>query len=388
MKRFLSSPNFGAQGQAPVPAPVEFYNLNFKAFVKNRLRNMAFLMFVAVLAMSGLVFAESSNNTVYNNNPTLAIVDGEPIRADDLKNIKIQEALVRVYEMQDRALKQKILQKLIKNHPELQNEKMPDVSKDDIAMFYDKTPGIREMGSPEKMKDEIRQYLDRLNKEAIMESKYQAAVEKGWVVDYLKSPNDFMLVAKTGPAALFFEEKADSSRKVFLLEYSDFQCPFCKRVQPTLAKLRHDYGDKVQFGYRHFPLPFHKEAKDLAEAVECAKDQGKFWELLSHWYDLTGTVKRRDISKNAEKAGVKDVKAFQSCMDKNKYRDKVEKDIADGAKMGIEGTPSFIVGLYNAKTATVTGEMFSGAAPEEEFVRKINKYIALSEQGENRAVNK
>lgn len=353
--------------------------------MKNRLG--FFLMFIAALvAGTGrLALAEPSKAAVYDNNPILAIVDGEPIRTDDLKNIKIQEALVRVYEMQSRALKQKILQKLMKNHPELQNEKTPEVPSEDIALFYEKTPGVKEMGSPEKMKDEIRQFLERANKEAFLDSRYQMAVEKGWVLDYLKSPNDFHLVAKTTPAALYFEEKPDSSRKVFVLEYSDFQCPFCKRVQSTLGKLRHDYGDKVQFGYRHFPLPFHKEAKDLAEAVECAKDQGKFWELQSHWYELTGTVKRRDMAKNAGKVGVKDVKAFQACMDKNKYRGKVEKDIADGSKMGIEGTPTFIVGLYNAKAGTVTGEMFSGAVPEEEFARKINKFIALAEQGENPA---
>jgi protein-disulfide isomerase len=351
--------------------------------VKKIFGTLLLLMLVAVFVMGDLASAEPANNAIYSNNPILAVVDGEPIRADDIKNIKIHEALERVYEMQDRALKQKVLQKLMKNHPELQADKLPDVSSEDIAMFYDKTPGVKKMGSPEKMKEEIRQYLERLNKEAYLDSKYQMAVEKGWVVDYLKSPNDFMLVAKTSHSALFFEEKADKPRKVFLLEYSDFQCPFCKRVQATLGKLRHDYGDKVQFGYRHFPLPFHKEAKDLAEAVECAKDQGKFWELQSHWYELTGTVKRRDMARNAEKVGVKDVKAFQACMDKNKYRDKVEKDISEGAKMGIEGTPSFIVGLYNTKAGTVTGEMFSGAAPEEEFVRKINKYIALSEQGDS-----
>ncbi|NIP99362.1 MAG: thioredoxin domain-containing protein, partial [Nitrospinaceae bacterium] len=75
-----------------------------------------------------------------------------------------------------------------------------------------------------------------------------------------------------------------NDRKVFVLEYSDFQCPFCRRVQPTLKKLRKRYASKVQFGYRHFPLPFHKQAVRLAEAVECARDQGRFWEFQDILY--------------------------------------------------------------------------------------------------------
>ncbi len=338
------------------------------------------LIVVLIAGRSGLSFADPGN-TVYVNNPVMAIVDGEPIRLDDLKDAGIQEALVQLYEMQERVLKQKVMQKLIKNHPELQKDKIPDVTQEDVAKFYNNTPGVKDLGKLDQMKGEIRQFLEKNYRDSFYESRYKLARDKGWLVDYLKAPNDFQVVAKIGTATLFFEDKAENPRKVFLLEYSDFQCPFCKRVQPTLGKLRQNYADKVQFGYRHFPLPFHKEAKDMAEAAECAGDQGKFWDLQASLYGSSAVIHRSDMSKYAERAGVKNTRAFQLCMDKGKYKNKIEKDIEEGVKTGVQGTPSFILGIYNAKTATVTGEIFSGAAPEEEFVRKIKKYIALTDGG-------
>lgn len=359
----------------------------FKDIVENSFRKkITFLCLIVVLVFGdvGLSVADT-NNTIYTNNPVMAIVDGESIRLDDLKDAGIQEALIQLYEMQERVLKQRVLQKLLKNHPELQKDKLPDISQEDIAQFYNTTPGVREMGRLDQMKGEIRQFLEKNYRDSFYESRYKIARDKGWLVDYLKAPNDFQVVAKIGTATLFFEDKAENPRKVFLLEYSDFQCPFCKRVQPTLGKLRQNYADKVQFGYRHFPLPFHKEAKDMAEAAECAGDQGKFWDLQAGLYGASGVIHRNEMTRYAERAGVKNVRAFQLCMDKGKYKSKIEKDIEEGVKTGVQGTPSFILGVYNAKTATVTGEIFSGAVPEEEFVRKIKKYIAVTEGGANLA---
>jgi protein-disulfide isomerase len=180
---------------------------------------------------------------------------------------------------------------------------------------------------------------------------------------------------------LWAGEDAKISRKVFLLEYSDFQCPFCKRVQSTLKKLRKNYSEKVQFGYRHFPLPFHKEATFLAEAVECARDQNKFWEMQSVLYDIddeTFVLSEVELVKLAKKAGVKNLKDFQTCAQKRKYKSRVTEDIRAGARLGIQGTPTFILGIYDLENGTVSGEMFSGAVSNEKFVEVIEKYLSLS----------
>ena len=185
-------------------------------------------------------------------------------------------------------------------------------------------------------------------------------IRKGWVAIHLAPPNEFRLVAQVGNAMLWFnDEKSRKTRRVFLLEYSDFQCPFCKRVQTTLARLRVKYANELQFGFRHFPLAFHKEAKAMAEAVECARDQNRFWPLLNilflDYNDQTPLTSER-MTASAKKAGVRNLKAFQDCWDEGKYTRKVLNDLREGQQLGIQGTPTFILGLYDPETDSISGE--------------------------------
>ncbi|MFQ5444477.1 MAG: DsbA family protein [Nitrospinales bacterium] len=316
----------------------------------------------------------------YKNNSIIAMVGGEPVWLDDLKNPSIHEAMVRLYEMQKSLLKQKIFQMLAKKHPDLIAEKLPEVTKKHLIQFYKTTPGINEMGSFEQMEEDIRTYLEKIQKESYFERIYNKALEKGWVVDFLKAPNDFRLVAQVGSAMPWFKENGESSRQVYVLEFSDFQCPFCKRVQSTLTKLRKRYSNEVQFVYRHFPLPFHEKAKTLAEAVECARDQGRFWEMQSLFYKAEPPELEGDfILSYAKQAGVKNLKIFKTCLDEGKHQKRVSQDIQEGLKIGIQGTPTFVIGLHDPQSSTVTGEMFSGAVPEEKFVTTIEKFITLKE---------
>lgn len=323
------------------------------------------------------MFADSVKTPVYSNNPVAAEVDGEPIYLDDLKHIRIQEALKQLHEMQTRSLKEKILDRLVEKRPGLIKKHAPKVTEVEIKQFYDSNPGIKELGSLTKVSTEIRDYLEKSFRQVHIEQQYQHAVQQGWVKVYLKPPNDFHLLAGVGTAALWSKEEVPSNKRVFVLEYSDFQCPFCKRVQSTLRKLRAKYADEVQFGYRHFPLPFHKEAVGLAQAVECARDQNKFWELQDLFYEnISNAVGKDEIMKLAKRAGVEDARAFELCWQSGKYKQRVQKDIRDGAELGIQGTPTFILGTYDSESKTVSGEMFSGAVSEEKFVHVIEKYLS------------
>ena len=332
-------------------------------------------------AISSYSFADPTPVQLYTNNPVVATVDGEFLMMNDLKNARMHDAMYQLHEMQSRALKEKILQELAKKRPEFLKDEVPEVTEKDISRFYERTPGVKGLGSPEKMRDEIREYLQRVFKDSYIEKKYRLALKKKWVKIHLKPPNDFRVVAELNSAMLWAKDDAKISRKVFLLEYSDFQCPFCKRVQETLKKLRQTYSTKVQFGYRHFPLPFHKEATILAEAVECARDQNRFWEMQSVLYDINDdsfVLTEIELIKLAKKAGVKNLKDFQKCAQKRKYKTRVTEDIREGALLGIQGTPTFILGLYDLENGTVSGEMFSGAVSTEKFVEVIEKYLSLS----------
>ena len=365
-----------------IPTPFSIVNfINSLPTIKIR-RFFPLLLALAFLStIPPYLFADPVPVQIYSNNPVVAIVDGEYLMMNDLKNVQMHDAMYRLHEMQSSALKEKILQQLGKKHPEFLKDEVRAVKEKEIARFYENTPGVKGLGSPEKMRDEIREYLQRAYRDSYIERKYQYALKKKWIKIYLKPPNDFRAVAGVGTAMLWAREDSNDSRKVFLLEYSDFQCPFCKRVQETLKKLRQTYSTKVQFGYRHFPLPFHKEAKILAEAVECARDQNRFWEMQSVLYDIKDAsfaFTEIELIKLAKQAGVKNLKDFQTCWKKGKYKTRVAEDIREGARLGIQGTPTFILGLYDLENGTVSGEMFSGAVSSEKFVEAIEKYLALS----------
>ena len=351
--------------------------MQFFSFHFARLLGISALISLLGVAPSP-VAADSNELRPFTNNPIVAIVDGEPVILEDLKNAQIYAAMVQLYKMQSQVLKEKVLDKLAKSHPELKLTDAPLPSQGDVTRFYANTPGIKEMGTLEKMRAEITEYLKKVYASAYLEERYQLAIEKGWAKVYLQAPLEFKLKAKINTAMLWFGEGSSFSRRVFLLEYSDFQCPFCKRVQGTLDKLRKLYSKEVQFGYRHFPLEFHKEAKYMAESVECARDQGRFWELQKIFYDNKDPVSRTNLHQFAKKAGVKNMRRFQTCLKERKYKDRVSNDLRDGMNLGIRGTPTFILGTYDPETHTVHGELMSGAVSLEKFKASIEKYLSIS----------
>ena len=194
------------------------------------------ILFSFLFLVPGWGYSAPHPTPYYSNNPVAAEVDGEPIHLDDLKHVRIQEALMQLHQMQTRALKEKILEKLAKKHPEFSAQSTPTVSEAEIKKFYDNTPGIKEMGSLQQVRGEIEDYLKASYRNLFVEQQFQRAVKQGWAKVYLTPPNDFRLVAGIGTAMLWSSE--NKTARVFVLEYSDFQCPFCKRVQKTLQKVR------------------------------------------------------------------------------------------------------------------------------------------------------
>ena len=167
-----------------------------------------------------------------------------------------------------------------------------------------------------------------------------------------------------------FEGKKDA--QVLMVEFSDFQCPFCKRFyDQTYLSLKKDYIDtgKVAFAYRHFPLGFHQNAQKAAEAFECAGEQKKQWEMHNAMFekgsgDGTG-LNVEDLKKYAKDMGL-DSSKFDSCIDTGKYASKVQKDLSDGQSFGVEGTPTFFI----------NGEKVVGAQPYASIKAVIDKKLS------------
>ena len=153
---------------------------------------------------------------------------------------------------------------------------------------------------------------------------------------------------------------------VMIVEFSDFQCPFCRKIQPTLKSLLAKYDGRVSLAYRDFPLRgMHGQAEMGAESSRCAGDQGKFWEYHDLLFDNPDKLNRSGLSELAR--GLKlDEKQFESCLSSGKHRAEVEKDLQDGIRAGVMGTP----GIF------VNGIAVSGAQTESVFERIIESTLA------------
>jgi protein-disulfide isomerase len=141
--------------------------------------------------------------------------------------------------------------------------------------------------------------------------------------------------------------KGKKDAPVTLVEFSDFQCPYCQAVAPVLKQVADKYGDKVQIIYRQFPIPsLHPFALKAAEASLCANEQGKFWEMHDTMFADQKKLAVSDLKETAGRLGM-DRKKFDKCLDTGRYTEQVQNDQKEGQRVGINGTPAmFINGTY------------------------------------------
>jgi len=171
----------------------------------------------------------------------------------------------------------------------------------------------------------------------------------------------------------FANEDAPSIGKkdapVTMVEFSDFQCPFCNRFFPTLKRVQKQYGDKVQIVYRQYPIPsLHPNAFKAAEASLCANEQGKFWELHDAMFSDQSRLGVSDLKDKASRLGL-DRKKFDQCIDTGKYVDQVQKDMREGSRIGINGTPAVFINGIELKGGAVAYDVVA-AAIDKELARK------------------
>lgn len=158
--------------------------------------------------------------------------------------------------------------------------------------------------------------------------------------------------------------KGPKNAPVTIIEFTDFQCPYCKRSQDTLKQVVQAYGEKVRIVEKQYPLPFHNRAKPAAEAALCAKEQGKFWEMHDKLFP-SQSLEAADFTKFATEIGL-NVSKFNSCMDSGKMGARVDKDLDEGKRVGVRGTPHFFV----------NGKVINGAQPFEAFKAIIDEELA------------
>jgi len=148
---------------------------------------------------------------------------------------------------------------------------------------------------------------------------------------------------------------------VTIVEFSDFECPFCSRVEPTLDRVTESFGDQVRLVFKQFPLrQIHPNAQKAAEASLCAHDQGKFWQMHDAMFADQRNLAVPALKAKAEELGL-DTAAFGQCQDSGKYADAVQEDLEQGSEVGVGGTPALFV----------NGRFLSGAVPYEQIAQVI-----------------
>jgi protein-disulfide isomerase len=186
--------------------------------------------------------------------------------------------------------------------------------------------------------------------------------DKGTVAAVTPGDSDIIPVGKS-------YSKGPATAPVTIVEFSDFQCPFCNRVNPTLKQVQETYGDKVRIVFKHNPLPFHQKAPLASEAALAAGEQGKFWEMHDKLFANMQKLDRPDLEQYATELGL-DMAKFKAALDSKKFKAEVDADLALGTKVGARGTPNFFI----------NGVQLTGARPFENFKTTIDEQLKAAEE--------
>jgi protein-disulfide isomerase len=235
-------------------------------------------------------------------------------------------------------------------------DKVQPVSDAEVAAWYQANQ-TRVQGAPlEQVRAPIRAMLIQDRMEDARQQYVDVLKGKTPVRIMLEPPR--LKVAATGPS------KGAATAPILLIEFSDFQCPFCLRAHATVDEVLKTYGDRIRFVYRNYPLPNHPNAKPAAEAAACAAEQGKFWPYHDRLFARQSKLSDADLKEHAAELGL-DAGKFNACVEAHRYKAQVEADIKDGDEAGVNGTPAFFI----------NGRMLSGAQPFEAFKKIIDQEL-------------
>jgi protein-disulfide isomerase len=304
----------------------------------------------------------------------LARVNGKPVTEGEVKSEAADQfdQLEREYQqrkhditeaelkkiVQDRLLDAEAAARGVSKDKLLAEIKPTEVTDADAEAFYEKNKGQMPQRPKETLIPQIKQYLQQ-NSQQDAREKYVQTLEAKYKVDYLYEP------IRVEVASAGFPAKGPATAPVTIVEFSDFQCPFCSRITPTLEQVVTKYGDKVRLVFRQFPLPMHQNAAKAAEASLCANEQGKFWAMHDAMFkDQAGLGVDGLKSKAATINGI-NAANFNSCLDSGKEAPAVQADMKAGNKAGVNGTPAMFV----------DGRFISGVVSADDLSKVIDEEL-------------
>lgn len=304
-------------------------------------------LFVTLSAMTATAQVQLADEVV-------AEVNGKRLTRADLEKAegnKLLQARYQYYLAETKAVDEFVENKLLEMEAAKQkttvdklldkevNSKVADVAEEQLRLYFE---DLNTKEPYEAVRDKIQDYIRQKRVAKLKAAYIQQLRTQGSAIVLLAPPSaDFPLVGspRLGP----------ENAPVRIVEFADYECPYCVKVQPTMLKLKEEFGDKVAFYYKDLPLPMHGKARKAAEAARCAEQQGKFWEYHNALFN-GAQLDAPQLKQRAKELNLDSAK-FETCLDSSATASVVQKDYTEAQSLGLTGTPSFFI----------NGHYFSGA---------------------------
>ena len=342
--------------------------------MKHMAKVLALTAVITILACSSSPAQQGSGNEVAarvgDRTITVKELEDRWTKSDPAEH---SEAIRKLYEGRRNALDEIVADMLITQAAKARNmtpeayteaevsKRAKKVTEADVVAFYQSNAGQMQGRSLEQMSPAISRFLEQQEEQSARQA----------LVTELKKAGPPVRILLEAPTAAVVVDAADPSlgnakAPVTIVEYSDFQCPYCLRAAPTLKRLRETYGDKVRVVWKDFPLTqIHPQAFKAAEAGHCAAEQGKFWEYHDKLFASQQALQPEFLKQYAKEMGM-DAAKFDACLDSSRYSERVRDSVASGAQLGVNSTPT----LY------VNGRRLEGAQPYEVLASVIDEELA------------
>lgn len=302
----------------------------------------------------------------------IATLNGEAITDEDIRKVAgsdLAQAERELYDARKKGLDQIIEGRLLESEAKKRNISKEDFLKKeveekvkiedrDLKKVYEEKKAQMQGKSFEEMKGNLNGYLHREKYGDLYDALIKRLKKNAQVAVNIKAPK---VEVDEGDSPAIGPKDAP----VHVVEWTDYQCPFCSRSRETVNQILDTYKGKVRYVIRDFPLSFHKDSLKAHEGAHCAGDQGKYWDMNKKLFGNQKDIKVEDLKKYAGEIKL-NMGKFNECLDSGKYTKTVQENQAAGEKVGVSGTPAFFI----------NGRMISGARPFSSFKEIIDDELA------------
>ena len=340
-----------------------------------RLKRMgaSLLTLLFCLALAASCFAQAKCQA--GADEPVAIVAGQPIYQQDLMSVtgpSLLDLRKQEFKLESDALNQLIRKKLIAAEAKKKGLSTEELLKQEVDSKVAEPSADEAKGYYLAVKDQTTLPFDQI-KSQVKQLLRNAEIEQGRekYADSLRDKNEVSILLQPPVVQVDYDPtrvKGSADAPITIVEFADFQCPFCSKVQPPLNDVLAKYKGKVKLAYMDFPLSqIHLHAEVAAEASRCALAQGKYWEMHDAMFADQSKLDEADLVKIAASLGM-DHNSFESCLKSGKYKTVVQQDVQAGSHVGVSATPTFLI----------NGEFLSGAHSDADFIKIIDRQLSAS----------